>query len=55
MSEFEATLVPLAIVGDGPMGLMLALFIDWHGVRSVLKLRAGIRIVSHCHSRLFAG
>ncbi len=26
----------LAIVGDGQVGLMLVLFIDWHGVRSVL-------------------
>jgi 2-polyprenyl-6-methoxyphenol hydroxylase-like FAD-dependent oxidoreductase len=28
--------IPVAIVGGGPVGLMLALFLDWHGVRSVL-------------------
>src|SRR5690242_10241594 len=26
----------VAIVGGGPVGMMLALFLDWHGVRSVL-------------------
>lgn len=27
--------IPVAIVGGGPVGLMLALFLDLHGVRSV--------------------
>jgi 2-polyprenyl-6-methoxyphenol hydroxylase-like FAD-dependent oxidoreductase len=36
MSDSDASTVPVAIVGGGPVGMMLALFLDWHGVRSVL-------------------
>lgn len=36
MSDSAANTVPVAIVGGGPVGMMLALFLDWHGVRSVL-------------------
>ncbi len=32
----EPQQVPVAIVGGGPVGLMLALFLDFYGVRSVL-------------------
>jgi 2-polyprenyl-6-methoxyphenol hydroxylase-like FAD-dependent oxidoreductase len=34
--EMDASRIPIAIVGGGPVGLMLALFLDLHGVRSVL-------------------
>ncbi len=36
MPETEAQHVPVAIVGGGPVGLMLALFLDRHGVKSVV-------------------
>ena len=36
MSDLKANTSPVAIVGGGPVGMMLALFLDWHGVRSVL-------------------
>src|SRR6185437_122454 len=36
MPEENANAIPVAIVGGGPVGLMLALFLDWQGVRSVL-------------------
>jgi len=36
MSDSELSTVPVGIVGGGPVGMMLALFLDWHGVRSVL-------------------
>lgn len=36
MAEKDVTRIPIAIVGGGPVGLMLALFLDLHGVRSVL-------------------
>ena len=32
----ETKTIPVAIVGGGPVGLMLALFLDYHGVRSVI-------------------
>jgi 2-polyprenyl-6-methoxyphenol hydroxylase-like FAD-dependent oxidoreductase len=36
--------IPIAIVGGGPVGLMLALFLDRHGVRSVVfNLEAEVR------------
>src|SRR6185503_9455119 len=34
MDRWSAT--PVAIVGGGPIGLLLALFLDHHGVRSVV-------------------
>ena len=36
MVEKDVTRIPIAIVGGGPVGLMLALFLDLYGVRSVL-------------------
>src|ERR1043165_843644 len=36
MVEKDVTRIPIAIVGGGPVGLMLALFLDFYGVRSVL-------------------
>ena len=36
MAETDVTRIPIAIVGGGPVGLMLALFLDLYGVRSVL-------------------
>jgi 2-polyprenyl-6-methoxyphenol hydroxylase-like FAD-dependent oxidoreductase len=36
MSPQEQHTVPVAIVGGGPVGMMLALFLDRHGVRSVV-------------------
>jgi 2-polyprenyl-6-methoxyphenol hydroxylase-like FAD-dependent oxidoreductase len=36
MPEDPANTIPVAIVGGGPVGLMLALFLDLQGVRSVL-------------------
>ena len=36
MSDPHDDTIPVAIVGGGPVGIMLALFLDWHGVRSVL-------------------
>ena len=36
MPEAAVNTIPVAIVGGGPVGLMLALFLDLHGVRSVL-------------------
>ena len=36
MAEKDVTRIPIAIVGGGPVGLMLALFLDLYGVRSVL-------------------
>ncbi|HET7192888.1 MAG TPA: FAD-dependent oxidoreductase [Pseudolabrys sp.] len=36
MPEDTVITIPVAIVGGGPVGLMLALFLDLHGVRSVL-------------------
>jgi 2-polyprenyl-6-methoxyphenol hydroxylase-like FAD-dependent oxidoreductase len=36
MTDINGTPVPVAIVGGGPIGLTLALFLDLHGVRSVL-------------------
>jgi 2-polyprenyl-6-methoxyphenol hydroxylase-like FAD-dependent oxidoreductase len=36
MAETEIGRVPVSIVGGGPIGLMLALFLDFYGVRSVL-------------------
>src|SRR5829696_7221918 len=36
MSDHRAQHTPIAIVGGGPVGLMLALFLDRHGVRSVV-------------------
>jgi len=35
-TDAEALQIPVAIVGGGPVGLMLALLLDRHGVRSVL-------------------
>ncbi len=34
--DTDPTRIPVAIVGGGPVGLMLALFLDFHGVQSVL-------------------
>src|SRR5438034_10586159 len=36
MTSAEAKQIPVAIVGGGPVGLMLALFLDRYGVRSVI-------------------
>src|SRR5476651_2644860 len=36
MADTQITHTPIAIVGGGPIGLMLALLLDRHGVRSVL-------------------
>ena len=36
MTLQETLRSPVAIVGGGPVGLMLALFLDHHGVRSVV-------------------
>src|SRR5665647_776787 len=36
MADGAASQIPVSIVGGGPVGLMLALFLDLHGVRSVL-------------------
>ena len=36
MTDGEISQIPVAIVGGGPVGLMLALLLDRHGVRSVL-------------------
>jgi len=36
MSDPKVNTSSVAIVGGGPVGMMLALFLDWHGVRSVL-------------------
>ena len=36
MADTQVTHIPIAIVGGGPVGLMLALALDLHGVRSVL-------------------
>ncbi len=36
MADPDLASVPVAIVGGGPVGLMLALFLDFHGVQSVL-------------------
>jgi 2-polyprenyl-6-methoxyphenol hydroxylase-like FAD-dependent oxidoreductase len=36
MAEKDVTCIPIAIVGGGPVGLLLALFLDLCGVRSVL-------------------
>ena len=36
MAGAEIARIPIAIVGGGPVGLMLALFLDFYGVRSVL-------------------
>ena len=36
MSDPHDDTIPVAIVGGGPVGMMLALFLDLHGVRSVL-------------------
>lgn len=36
MAETDATRIPIAIVGGGPVGLMLALFLDLYGVPAVL-------------------
>ena len=36
MAEKDVTRIPIAIVGGGPVGLMLALFLDLYGVCSVL-------------------
>lgn len=36
MTDGEMSQIPVAIVGGGPVGLMLALLLDRHGVRSVL-------------------
>jgi len=36
MTEAKLARSPVAIVGGGPVGMMLALFLDLHGVRSVL-------------------
>src|SRR5690349_18593429 len=36
LQPHEPNAVPVAIVGGGPVGMMLALFLDRHGVRSVL-------------------
>lgn len=36
MAELAASRIPVAIVGGGPVGLVLALLLDMYGVRSVL-------------------
>ena len=36
MTAFAPLNAPVAIVGGGPVGLMLALFLDHHGVESVV-------------------
>jgi len=36
MADTQITRIPIAIVGGGPVGLMLALLLDLYGVRSVL-------------------
>lgn len=36
MAEAQVTHIPIAIVGGGPVGLMLALLLDKHRVPSVL-------------------
>ena len=47
MAGTEIARIPVAIVGGGPIGLVLALFLDFYGVRSILfnteAGRAGIR------------
>lgn len=41
----ESRRVPVAIVGGGPVGLMLAMFLDLHGVRCVVfNAEAGVRV-----------
>jgi 2-polyprenyl-6-methoxyphenol hydroxylase-like FAD-dependent oxidoreductase len=36
MAGTEIARIPVAIVGGGPIGLVLALFLDFYGVRSIL-------------------
>ncbi len=36
MGTTDISRIPVAIVGGGPVGLMVALFLDWYGVRSVI-------------------
>ncbi|WP_201025072.1 FAD-dependent monooxygenase, partial [Photorhabdus laumondii] len=36
MTSENISVSPVAIVGGGPVGLMLALFLDLYGVRSVI-------------------
>src|SRR3974390_1891244 len=36
MSDSQEVATPVAIVGGGPVGLVLALFLDFHGVKSTL-------------------
>ena len=36
MNSTDIKNIPVAIAGGGPVGLMLALFLDFHGVRSVI-------------------
>ena len=36
MTRQTSSNIPVAIVGGGPVGLMLALFLDHYGVRSVV-------------------
>jgi 2-polyprenyl-6-methoxyphenol hydroxylase-like FAD-dependent oxidoreductase len=36
MSDFQESTTPVAIVGGGPVGLVLALFLDFHGIKSTL-------------------
>jgi len=36
MMQHDISIIPVAIAGGGPVGLMLALFLDRHGVKSVV-------------------
>lgn len=45
MNDSSVQNIPVAIVGGGPVGLMLALFLDRHGVRSaVFNTEPSVRI-----------
>src|SRR5499433_897281 len=44
MANPETSTIPVAIAGGGPVGLMLALFLDRYGVRSVIfNTEPGVR------------
>jgi 2-polyprenyl-6-methoxyphenol hydroxylase-like FAD-dependent oxidoreductase len=35
MADSAVNTISVAVVGGGPVGLTLALFLDWHGIKSV--------------------